>query len=147
LLAEIDATPDVRESPMYAASLPDMVRTALRIGDRELAERLVEGVEPRYPVAEHGLVAANAALADARGDLQAASDAYADAADRWERFGVVAERAFALLGQGRCLVELGRPTEAEPVRRRAREIFDGLSAAPALAETDALLQKATALSS
>ena len=124
-----------------------MVRTALAIGDPELAERLVSGLEPRYPYAEHALVAANAALAEARGDLQAAADAYADAADRWERFGVVPEQAFALLGQGRCLLGLARPTEAAPVLQHAREIFERLQAAPALAETDALLQQATALSS
>ena len=72
----------------------------------------MSGLEPRTPYAEHALVAANAALTEARGDLQAAADAYADAADRWERFGVVPEQAFALLGQGRCLLGLSRPTEA-----------------------------------
>ena len=124
-----------------------MVRTALGIGDRELAERLVYGFEPRYPYAEHALVAAKAALVEARGDLQAAADAYADAADRWEPSGVVPEQGFALLGQGRCLVGLARPTEAGPVLRKAHEVFERLGAAPALGETDALLQRATALSS
>ena len=80
-------------------------------------------------------------------DLQAAADAYADAADRWERFGVVPEQAYALLGQGRCLLGLSRPTEASPVLHHAREIFERLRAAPALAETDELLERATALSS
>jgi hypothetical protein len=123
-----------------------MVRTALAIDGRELAERLVAGFEHRSPYFEHARVAANASLAEARGD-PAAADVYADAADRWERFGVVPERGFALLGRGRCLVGLARPTEAAPVLREAREIFVQLSAAPALAETDALLRKATALSS
>ncbi len=107
----------------------------------------MSGYEPRYPYREHGLVAAGAALTEARGDLQAAAEGYADAADRWDRFGVVTEQAFALLGQGRCLVGLSRPTEASPVLQRARKIFDRVHAAPALAETDALLQQATALSS
>ena len=40
-----------------------------------------------------------------------------------------------------------RPTEAAPALQHAREIFERLQAAPALAETDALLQQATALSS
>jgi class 3 adenylate cyclase/tetratricopeptide (TPR) repeat protein len=147
LLAEIEATPSASESHYYIAFLPAMVRTALGIGDRELAERLTDGVEPRYPYAEHAIVAAIAALTEARGDLQVASDTYAEAADRWERFGVVPEQAFALLGQGRCLVGLARPTEAAPVLQQAREIFEGLGAAPALAETNALLQEVTALSS
>jgi hypothetical protein len=124
-----------------------MVRTALGIGEPALAERLVAGLEPRYPYAEHALVAANASLTDARGDLQTAAIAYADAADRWERFGVVPEQAFALLGQGRCLLGLARPTEAAPILQHAREIFERLGATPALAETDALLQEGTAISS
>jgi hypothetical protein len=119
-----------------------MVRTALQIGEPALAERLVDGLEPRYPSAEHALVAANAALTEARGDRSSAADAYADAADRWERFGVVTEQAFALLGQGRCLLGLSRPTEASAVLQHAREIFERLQAAPALAETDELLAAA-----
>ena len=50
----------------------------------------------------------------------------------------------ALLGLGRCLLELGRPTEAMPILTDAYEIFQPLRAAPALAETDALLHQSTA---
>ena len=95
----------------------------------------------------HATVAANASIAEAEGDLQAALGGYTDAARRWERFGVVPEQAFALLGRGRCLLELGRPNEASPVLLEARAIFDRLGAAPALAEVDGLLERATALSS
>jgi hypothetical protein len=147
LIGEIGAIPGVRETPNYTALLPAMVRAALVRDDPTLAESLVHGTEPRYPYAEHALVTANAALTEARGDLQAAADTYADAADRWERFGVVPEHAFALVGQGRCLIGLVRPTEAVTVLQHASEIFERLRAAPALAETDALLQLATALSS
>jgi hypothetical protein len=147
LLTEIETYPDARGTLNYTVMLPTMLRTALGIGEPSLAERLVAGFEPRTPYAEDALVAANAALAEARGDLQAAADAYADAADRWERFGVVPELAFALLGHGRCLIGLSRPTEAAPVLHHAREIFERLQAVPALAETDALLMQATALSS
>jgi hypothetical protein len=147
LLAELETYPGARDIGDYPILLPAMARTALGIGETALAERLVSGLEPRYPYAEHALVAANAALAEARGDLQAAADAYADAADRWERFGNVPEHAFALLGRGRCLVGLARPTEAQLVLQHAREIFDRLQAAPALVETDALLHQAAALSS
>jgi tetratricopeptide (TPR) repeat protein len=147
LLAEVEAIPGARETPMYAANLPAMVRTAVALGNRALAERLAKSFEPRYPYGEHALVAANAVLAEARGDFEAAAEAYADAAERWERFGVVPERAFALLGQGRCLICLGRKPEAARVLGQARELFGSLGAAPALAEADALLQRATALSS
>ena len=57
------------------------------------------------------------------------------------------EQAFALLGRGRSLIALRRPNEATPSLQQAREIFERLGAVPALKETDALLQQATALSS
>jgi class 3 adenylate cyclase/tetratricopeptide (TPR) repeat protein len=147
LLSEVRTYPSARDNVNYPMMLPPMVRTALGIGEPSVAERLVADYEPPYPLAEHALAAANAALAEARGDLSSAADAYADAADRWERFGVVPEQAFALLGKGRCLLGLSRPTEASPVLQHAREIFERLRAAPALAETDALLHQSTALSS
>jgi class 3 adenylate cyclase/tetratricopeptide (TPR) repeat protein len=147
LLEEVEASPGARISSYYAACLPQMVRTALAIGHRELAQRLAGGVEPLYPYAEHALVTANAALAEVGGDLQVAADAYAEATDRWERFGVVLEHAFALLGQGRCLIQLAGTTEAAHVLRQARGIFDLLGAHPALSETDALLREATAIGS
>ena len=147
LLTEIEAYPGARATSYYRAVLPAMVRTALGLGEPALAERLVSGLQPPYPLAEHAVVAAGAAITEARGDLQAAAHAYADAADRWESFGVVPEQGFALLGQGRCLLGLSRPTEAAPVLKHAHETFERLKAAPAVAETDALLQQATALGS
>jgi class 3 adenylate cyclase/tetratricopeptide (TPR) repeat protein len=147
LLNEVQTYPGARDISYYPALLPAMVRAALGIGEPSLAERLASGFEPRYPYADHALVATNAALTEARGDLASAAVSYADAADRWVRFGVVPELAFALLGQGRCLVGLSRPTEAAPVLQHAREIFVRLQAAPALAETDALLRQTAALSS
>lgn len=148
LLAELAVGPGTDPgNPNYTAHLPSMVRTALMIGERDLADRFLEGFEPLNPYAEHSLVAANASLTEARGNSQAAADAYADAADRWERFGVVPEQAFALLGQGRCLLGLARPTEAAAILQHARDIFERLGAAPVLAENDVLLQRAIALSS
>jgi hypothetical protein len=95
---------------------------------------------------EHALTTANAALAEAHRDHQTAAQGYADAADRWQRFGVVPEQAFALLGRGRSLLALAQPSDADPVLRQTRQILDRLGAAPALTETDALLQQTTALS-
>jgi tetratricopeptide (TPR) repeat protein len=148
LLDELATTPQVGAARgSFPAWVCPMVRAALQLGDQALAERIAGSVEPMIPYAEHALVAANAALTEARGDRQAAADAYTDATGRWKRFGVVTEHAFALLGQGRCLVELSRQNEAAPVLQHAREIFERLRAAPALAETDALMQQAIALSS
>ncbi|MDP9260194.1 MAG: AAA family ATPase [Actinomycetota bacterium] len=146
LLAEILATPGARETLYYAIYLPAMVRTALRLGDRRLGEHLVDACESRHPIAVHANVTVSAALAEAHGDHQVAADGYARAAERWHQFGVIPEHAFALLGQGRCLTALGRPTEATHALQHGREIFDALKAAPALVETDALLRQAGALS-
>jgi hypothetical protein len=114
------------------------VRTALTVRRLDLAERLVV-VEARHPYTEHSLVAANAALAEARGNPEAAVDAYADAARRWRDFGAVPEQGYALLGRGRCLVALDRPTEATGALLAAREVFEELGATPALKEIVALL--------
>jgi len=146
LLAEVEATPGARDVPYYAAYLPAMVRTALAVGEPELADRLIDGVASRYPYTDHALVTVNAAVAEARGDHQAATDGYAEAAERWQRFGVVPEHAFALLGEGRVLLALGRPDEAHNALQQARVIFQALQAAPALVETDRLLQDASVLS-
>ncbi len=146
LIAEIEAYPGARENQYYYVVLPAIVRTGLALGNRELSERLVAGVEPHTPQAEHALVAANAALSEGRAELQAAADAYLDAAERWRRFGALPEEAYALLGQGRCLDALGRPHEAVPALQAAHGIFGALGVASALTETEALLQRAGKLS-
>ena len=63
----------------------------------------------------------------------------AEAADRWQEFGNVPERAYALLGRGRCLVALGDPAPAQPLEE-ARELFASMGYNPALAETERLLE-------
>jgi class 3 adenylate cyclase/tetratricopeptide (TPR) repeat protein len=123
----------------YAAWLPPFVRAALAIDDRSLAGRLASVLQLTSPYAEHTEVAVRAALAEAGGDLGAAASAYADAAARWETFGVVPERAFALLGHGRCLVATSGRADATAVLERARAIFERVAAVGELAEIDALL--------
>jgi hypothetical protein len=86
-----------------------------------------------------------AALAEARGEQQAAGDGYAQAAERLQRLGVVPERAFALLGQGRALAALSQTSQATHALQQARAIFDALQAAPALDETDMLLKQVSSL--
>ncbi len=142
LLARVDGFPGIRSCVTYPSRVPEMVRTALGIGEPDLARRLVAGVEAVNPYAEHALVAANASLAESRGDRADAADVYADAARRWHDFGVVPEEGFALLGQGRCLLHLGRGADAVPALNAAHEVFDRLGAAPSLEETDQLLEAA-----
>ena len=147
LLTELAAAQDARDNPQYAALLPALIRTALAIDHRDIAHSLTAGYQPRTPYAHHALTTTTAALAEAAIDLQAAADGYADASERWQQFGVVPEHAFALLGHGRCLINLGHPHDAAPILQHARELFTRLRAAPALAETDTLLRQTTALSS
>ena len=146
LLAEVLATPGARAIQYYGICLPTMVRTALGLGDRRLAERVVDGYVSPHPFAALAAITVSAALGEARGDQQAAADSYAQAAERWQQFGAVPEQAFALLGEGRCLAASGQPTEATRALKQAREIFDALAAAPALAEIDTLLEQADTLS-
>jgi hypothetical protein len=57
----------------------------------------------------------------------------------------VPERAYALLGRGRCLHALGDAGAADPLRE-ARALFASLGYRRALAEADALLGDAQAAS-
>ncbi|MGB2874912.1 MAG: adenylate/guanylate cyclase domain-containing protein [Gaiellaceae bacterium] len=145
LLIELEATPNIRGG-MYPARLAANVRSALACADLALANRLVDAVQQLTPLHEHALYAARAALTEAAGDHEQAIGLYAEAAERWEGFGDVPERAHALLGQGRCLLRLGRP-EAQPVLREARDIFARLGARPLQKETEALLDRAAAAAS
>ncbi len=102
LLAELEQVTGIRADPYYAVVLPELVRSALALGDADLAARFVSGVEPRTPLAEHALCACRAQLAETAGDHAEATTLYAQAAERWQQFGNVPERAYALLGRGRC---------------------------------------------
>jgi hypothetical protein len=138
-LDELARTASVRGSPYYARLLAGMVRAALAAHDPGLAERLIEGVVPQRPFHEHALASARAALAEDAGRTADAAKLYSAAAAGWSDFGNTAEWAYALLGQGRCLRALGRAEAAESLRE-ARELFDSMGYAPALAETEALLE-------
>jgi class 3 adenylate cyclase/tetratricopeptide (TPR) repeat protein len=147
LLARLADHEQAIQTSYYAMHLPDAVRTAVGAGDVRLAERLVGALKAALPAQQHSLVAVRAIVAEARGEQSEAARLYAEAAERWERFGVVPERAFALLGQGRSLLALGRYGDASGPLQQARKVFGSLGAKPALAETDALLERTTALAS
>src|SRR5262249_16646281 len=123
--------------------LPSLVRTALALDDTALAARFTAGVQPAVPLRAHALASARAQLAEAARRYADAVALYHEAALRWQRFGNVPERAYAMLGQGRCLAALGKP-EAEAPLREARDLFNTLGYQPALAETQALLGESEA---
>jgi tetratricopeptide (TPR) repeat protein len=135
------------DASTYTFFLPDAVRAAVRAGDIALGERMTDGLLDALTDQRHALSACRAILAEARGDHVEASHLYATAAGGWEQFGALTERAFALLGEGRCLVALGETRLAEPVLRNARDLFSTMGMGPALAETEALLGSTAALAS
>jgi hypothetical protein len=143
LLAEIEQTPGARDVPYYSRQLGAMLRTALAAGDSDLARRLADGLEARYPLREHALCAARAQLTEHAGNHAEAATLYADAAARWQQFGNVPERAYALLDQGRCMVALADPAAEQPLRQAA-ELFSSMGYRPALTETETLLEQTTA---
>jgi ATP/maltotriose-dependent transcriptional regulator MalT len=146
LLSELEQLAGTRADPYYASVLPGLVRAAHALADPALAARLADGVAPRTPLFEHALAACHAQLAEAAGEHAQAAALYAEAAQRWQEFGNVPERAYALLGQGRCLAALGK-LEAEGPLREARELFASMGYKPALAETEALLAQTAAAAS
>jgi hypothetical protein len=124
--------------------IPHAARIALGTGGVDLAAAIVRAAESelpesRLPLWQHAMTAAGALLAEARGESEAAPG-FATAASGWRDFEMPFEEAQALLGQGRCLIALGRAPEAAPVLQHAREIFAGLKARPALEETETLLR-------
>jgi hypothetical protein len=145
LVEELGSLTGFRFNPNYAARLPLLVRTTLGLGDVELATHLVQCAEPRTPLAEHAVAACNAQLAEAIGDRTVAGVLYGDAAERWHGFGNVPECAYALLGQGRCLVALGDASAEVPLNE-ARDLFRSMGYKPALAETENLLAETIAKS-
>ena len=139
LLSECAAVPDAGAATGYAWCLAEAVRVALAAGDPAVAARLVEVTTEEGPMHERGLASARAALLEHRGGVDEAAEAHAAAASLWREFGDPYEEAQALLGQGRCVMALGRAPEAAAPLAAAREIFARLGARPALAETEAVL--------
>ena len=145
LLRELAQVPGVPGTSSYSL-LPELVRCALSSSGPELAAEITDGFEPHTPLQEHALVAARAALAEAASDHVKASTLYAEAAERGREFGNVPERAYALLGHGRCLIAVGH-AGAEESLRQAGDLFTSIGYRPALAEAQRLLEQTTAAAS
>jgi len=144
LLTELEQVPNVRHTLDYLRALPDIVRVAIAAGDAGLGARLADGLKPVYQLDQLALMTASALLTEQHGKWAEAAGLFTEAADRWERFEVPWEQAHALLGKGRCLLTLGRPTEAQQPLQAARDIFASLGAKPALTEANSLLAQAAA---
>jgi tetratricopeptide (TPR) repeat protein len=140
LLRELDELDPTQADLAGASQLPSLLRVVLALEDVPLAQRFATGINPVAPLEEHVLATSRAQLAEAAGEHADAARLYHEAVERWHQFGNVPERAYALLGQGRCLAALGDAAADAPLRE-ARELFASMGYKPALAETDALLGK------
>jgi hypothetical protein len=138
VLDDVSRNPATRDDPNYAAQLPQLVRSALALGDAALSEALIAGVAPRTPLQQHALRACAAELAEASGDHAGARHQYREAADGWRVFGHIPELAHALFGHGRSLLASGTPGAEIPLAE-ARDLFQAMGYAPAVAAVQALL--------
>jgi class 3 adenylate cyclase/tetratricopeptide (TPR) repeat protein len=123
-----------------ASHLPELARLAVSAGDTDLAERVLAGTEEllleRYRLAR---TAAQAVIAEAKGDADSALAAFEHAAREWARWGNALELAHASFGAGRCLRVLGRLEEAQPYFAVAEAGFNALGAEALVADVRALL--------
>lgn len=119
----------------------DIARVCASAQEIDRAERLLQGLEVRARRHTLSVLAAQAVLQEALGQLEAASESYHQAADGWREFGFDLEEGYASLGAGRSLLQLGRSEGSEPLKQ-ARTIFARLQAEPLVIETDRWLEQA-----
>ncbi len=142
LVREFAAATEDR-APLYRANgLPEAVRFLVAAGAIEEAERLFAGSEAPGQRHVNMVAAANAILAEARGETDDALRQYEAVSSAWESFGHPLEEALALYGAGRCLATLGRGAEAADSFERAQTILTELGAEPTVAEIDAYVAEA-----
>ena len=130
-----------RDSFYRNLHVTDAMRISAAAGRLDLGQRFLEdaafAARPRC-----SLLAARAGAVEGHGDLELAAELYAEAASRWEEYGHVLERGYALLGAGRCLAQLGRWAEANARLEEARAVFAALHAGALAAEAERWLAKA-----
>jgi class 3 adenylate cyclase/tetratricopeptide (TPR) repeat protein len=114
-----------RKQPNWRADgLRDCLRVCVAGGQLELARTLLDGAEGAIPnlATRATLTTASAMLAEARGRGHDAASLYREAVTGWAEWGSVVERAYALLGLGRC--------GDGAAEREAAAIFEQLRAVP-----------------
>ena len=115
------------------------VRACVRCGAVDLARRVLKLGTTPAPLDAAELLAAEAMLAEAEGDLTRARDGYVRAAEALGRLGMRPEEAHALEGLGRCLLALGEADAGAARLRAARDLWERIGVPPRIAAIDALL--------
>ena len=115
-----------------------VIEVLVAAGRIERARELLQGADVWTARGRGSVLACRALLAEAEGSHQEAAGLYGEAAAAWAGYGFVLQQGFALLGEGRCILALGRADEGEKRLREAAGIFERLGARLALAEVDVL---------
>jgi tetratricopeptide (TPR) repeat protein len=139
-LCDVVLTDDSRE---WLRHLADVARVLGATGQTEGLARLLDRIDSPYPRHRYSLVSAQAVLAEARGDADAAVDLYDEACAAWTSFGCPFEQAQALLGAGRTRLTAGRADAADHLER-ALALFETMGATAAGDEAAASLHAAAA---
>jgi tetratricopeptide (TPR) repeat protein len=100
-------------------------RIAVAAGDPTLAAAFLDGPEHASAWNACARLTGRAMVAEAKGRPDEAASLYRDAAERWDAYGSVVERGYALLGLGRC--------GDAAAMREARATFARLGASPVVA--------------
>jgi tetratricopeptide (TPR) repeat protein len=125
--------------------LPVAARVLVGAGAVEEAAGIVRGSDEGASRRLYLSLRTSAAIvAEARGDVVAAAEAYAEVADRWAGYGFVLEEARSRIGLGRCLAALGREADSTAELERARDLLEPLDARPMLAEIEDVRSRSTA---
>jgi tetratricopeptide (TPR) repeat protein len=143
---EVEAITQIGATAYRTRYLPELVAIALESDDTDLAETLLATEYRDTGRIGHAAVAARAIWAESRGKAAEALALYEESAARWNDHGFVSGRAESLFGAGRCLLSLGRVSEASARLREASEIFSQLGALPAVARVDNVLARTTSVS-
>lgn len=101
------------------------VRAAVAAGELELAKAFLDGSEHESAWDGCARPAAHATIAEGQERLDEAAALYRKAAERWGEYGSTVQRAYALLGLGRC--------DDAKALREGQAIFAGLGASPVVA--------------
>ena len=131
--------------PAFNFDLCDVARETAVLRRPDLLDALLALEAGVQGARLHTKTAWLAIAAEAAGRQDEALALFQHAEQGWRESGDPYERAHSLLGQARCLIGLERANEAVQPLTEACDLFAQLGAAPAHAETDTLLQYATAL--
>jgi hypothetical protein len=130
LLVRCAGLPGLREEHALDWHVPGAVRHAAALGDGSVAARLAALAREGRPLHRRVAPTVRALLCELDGDHERAARQFAAAAASWSELGVPYEAALARLGQGRCLLALGRPSDAASPLHEAHEALSGLGALP-----------------